>query len=98
MMVGESMGIKVSFYGIFREVFGKPVIEVNVKDPVNIGDLLEILCDSEERRKNIFNQQGEIKANVIVQRNGRHIDSFKGNLTILDEGDEIAILQMVCGG
>ena len=61
----KAMKIQVNFFATFREVFGAKKREVEVKPGTTIRKLLDLLFDTSERRKEIFDN-GELKPYIIV--------------------------------
>ncbi len=92
------MKVKVKFLAVFRELFGKKEIEVELKDDSNMQQLLNLLCDSDERRQRILDPSGEVRSRVVILKNGRHIHQFGGIQTKLEEGDEITVFPPMIGG
>ena len=91
------MKIKVQFFAGLRETFHSKEMGIELKGETNIGGLLDLLCDSRERREKIFDN-GKLKPYMVILRNGRHIQHLKGLKTELAEGDNIAIFPPVAGG
>ena len=87
----------MKFFGSFREIWGEKEKEIELQSGSNIGKLLEFLCDSSNRRDQIFNG-GEIKSYLAIMKNGKHIQHLNGLGTKLAEGDTIVIFPPVGGG
>lgn len=92
------MKVKVRFFAPFRELFGAYESEVELEGTSDVQELLNILCDSGERRDKIFGQFGELRPYVMILKNRQPIQIFDGVGTKLKEGDEIAIFPPVSGG
>ena len=92
------MKVKVKFLAFYRELFGASETEVEMGSPSDLQQLLNLLCDTEERRQKIFEGSGELSPYVLILKNGRHIHNLQGIQTKLEEGDEIAIFPPVGGG
>jgi len=92
------MKVKVVFFAPFRELFGAYESEVELEGTSDVRELLNILCDSEERRQKIFDQFGELRSYVVILKNGQSIQTLGGIQAKLKEGDEIAIFPPVSGG
>ena len=61
-------------------------------------ELLDILCDSDERREKIFDDSSKLRPYVTILINGQFIRTLNGVQTELEEGDEVAIFPPVAGG
>lgn len=92
------MKVKVKFFAPFRELFGAKESEMELKGAPDVQELLNLLCDSDERRDKIFDQFGELSSYVMILKNRQPIQILDGVRTKLEEGDEIAIFPPVSGG
>lgn len=92
------MKVKVMFFAPFRELFGVKESEVELSGTPDVRELLELLCDSDERREKMFGQSGELRSYVMIFKNGQSIQMSGGIRTELKDGDEIAIFPPVSGG
>ena len=92
------MKIGVKFYAGFRELFGDREKDLELPDGANIQDLLDLLCDSDERRQRILDPSGEVRSRVVILKNGKQIQSLDGVQTSLEAGDTIAMFPPLGGG
>jgi len=86
------------FFAPFRELFGVKESEIELSGTPDVRELLELLCDSDERREKIFSQSGELRSYIVIFKNGQPIQISGGIRTELEDGDEIAIFPPVSGG
>jgi molybdopterin synthase sulfur carrier subunit len=91
------MTIKAKFFAYFRDVFLGRERDVAVGESATVGDVLALLCDSPERRREIFAGE-ELKPHLVVMLNGVHVQSLKGLSTPLSPGDTLAIFPIMGGG
>ncbi|MDF0593139.1 MoaD family protein [Methanotrichaceae archaeon M04Ac] len=92
------MLIHVRAFASFREILGKET-DLDLEEASKVGDLLEILVSSHQGLgPAIFEEDGRVREYVIIMRNRERIDSLEGLATVLEEGDEVAILPPVAGG
>lgn len=90
--------IHVRAFASFREILGKET-DLDLEEGSTVGDLLEILVSSQQGLgPAIFEEDGRVREYVIIMRNRERIDSLEGLATVLEEGDEVAILPPVAGG
>lgn len=90
--------VKVQLFVDIREVFQAKEIEIELESARNVGDLLDLLCNTHERRQRIFDQSGQVRSDVTIFKEGRDIYFLDGVQTELKEGDTIAIFPLICGG
>ena len=81
------MKVTVRFFATYRDVAGKPQIEVEMDDGASLGDLLERLYDTYPKLK-------KWSESIICSVNRKYADDDK----VLEPGDEIALLPPVSGG
>lgn len=90
--------VKIKFFGHVGEVFQKREAEIELEGVSNIREVLDLLCNSYERRRVIFNQSDQIRPDVTILKNGRNIYFLGGIQTELKKGDAIAIFPLIAGG
>jgi molybdopterin synthase sulfur carrier subunit len=90
--------VKVEFYASMREVFQGKYREVELERPSNIRGVLNLLCNTYEQRHRIFDNSGQIRSDVNILKNGRHIKFLDSIETELKEGDIISIFPLIYGG
>ena len=92
------MKIHVKSFAYFRDILGND-LDVDLVQGSTVEDLLRnLICTHRKLRLAIFDDAGEIRANVIFMKNKKNIDYIDGLRTVLTDGDEIAILPPVSGG
>ena len=69
--------------------------EVELRGAPNVQELLDILCDSDERREKIFDDSSKLRPYVTILINGQFIRTLNRVQTELEEGDEVAIFPPV---
>lgn len=92
------MKIKVKFLASMRDLFQAKEREVNLPRGARFRHLLDLLCDSAERRECLFEKEGRLNPNVVFMRNGMPIQSLGGLEVPLEEEDVIAIFPFLGGG
>lgn len=97
-MKANSINIKVRFYASLSQVFQEKERDVQLEEKTTIRSLLNLLCNTDEHREEIFDKFGQISSSINILRNGRHISFLNGIETELEEGDRIAIFPLLYGG
>ena len=93
------MKISVKFGSIFREVFGADEMQIDLEPGANILRLLDILCDSPDRRVKIFDKSNtNVRPHVSITKNGRFILHLNWLQTELFDGDKVEIFILGSGG
>ena len=87
--------IKVTFYLGLGDLFGKETRDIELRDGASIKDVLQQLCDSEERHCTLFSVAGSINPLISILKNGKAIGDL--NL-ILKERDWIDVVPVIGGG
>ncbi len=93
------MKIGVKFYAGFRELFGDREKDLELPDGANIQDLLDLLCDSDEQRQEIYDDSGRLRNYVnIMLKNGRKVRFLEEPKAELQDGDVVSIFPPIGGG
>jgi MoaD family protein len=93
------MRIKVKFLATLKELFGGEEKEIEVAaGGSNILGLLNLLCDSPQRRQKIFGHSDRPRTYIQIFKNRVPVQSLDGVHTKLEDGDVIAIVPPVFGG
>jgi molybdopterin synthase sulfur carrier subunit len=92
------MKVKVKFFATFREIFGVAEKEVELNSKASVRNLLEVLCDSNECRRKLFDDTGKIRRDVKMLRKGKHIQLLDELDSELDDGDIISMFPSMFGG
>ena len=90
--------VKIEFYASMREVFQEKGREIGLGEMSHIREILDILCNTYQRRQRIFNHSGQLRPDVNVLKNGRNIKFLDGVKTEVEEGDVISIFPLIHGG
>ena len=92
------MKIHIRAFASFRDILGN-YRDIEVQEGSTAGDLLQSLISSNRNlRSAIFDEDGNVREYVIIMKNRKNIENLQGLKTVLDEGDEVAILPPVAGG
>jgi len=91
------MTVRAKFFAYFRELFGARERDLEVAAGASVGDALELLCDTPERRREVL-AAGGLKPHIVVMVNGVPVGSLQGLATPLSPGDTLAVFPLVGGG
>jgi molybdopterin synthase sulfur carrier subunit len=92
------MNLELRFFATFRDAVGQKTIEREFPDTTTIADVLDDLEDEFDGLRGQFLENGEIKPQVNVLRNGREVTHLDGLETRVEAGDRISIFPPVAGG
>ena len=92
------MKLTVRFYGHLRSLLeDKWELELELSESSNVSQLLSELKKDDQIRNVLFDD-GEMKSDLTIMKNGREIKYLDGRDTQLIQGDEISIFPLVAGG
>jgi MoaD family protein len=91
------MTVKTKFFAYFRDLFGGRERDLAVEAGASVGDVLGLLCDTSERRREVFAGEG-LKPHIVVMVNGTPVGSLQGLATRLAPGDTLAVFPLMGGG
>lgn len=92
------MRVQVRALAKFREIAGEEVA-IDLKDGSNLRDLLEaVVSDHPELYGDLLSPGGVIGDKVTILLNRKGVDLSDPEKTILEEGDEVALLPPFSGG
>jgi len=91
------MTVKTRFFAYFRDLFGARERDLELAAGASVGEALELLCDTPERRREVFAADG-LKPHIVVMVNGAPVGSPQGLATPLSPGDTLAVFPLVGGG
>jgi sulfur carrier protein ThiS len=87
--------IKVTFYFGLDDLFGKETRDIELRDGASVKDVLQQLCDSEERHCALFSVTGSINPLISILKNGKAIGDLNH---ILKERDWVDVVPVIGGG
>jgi sulfur-carrier protein len=93
----NTMKVTIKLFAYFRGLFGEKERRVTIKDTGSVRDILNELCDTPERRGEIF-AGDDLKPMIVVMVNGANLPAATGLDTRLADGDVVAVFPLMGGG
>ena len=92
------MRLELKFFATFREAVGSKFLDREYDDDATVHDVLADLEAEYEGLSGQLLDDGELKSQINVLKNGREVLHMDGPATTLDDGDTLAIFPPVAGG
>ncbi|MFB6305007.1 MAG: ubiquitin-like small modifier protein 1 [Haloferacaceae archaeon] len=90
------MEVELKFFATFREAVGSKFVTREVDDGATVGDLLAAL-EAEYEGLELL-EDGDLRPQINVLKNGREVLHMEGTATPLADGDTVAVFPPVAGG
>ncbi len=92
------MQIDLRFFATFREAVGQRDLEWEVADDSTVGDVLLDLETEFEGLDGELLEDGQVREQLNVLKNGRNVIHMAGSETDLEAGDLLSVFPPVAGG
>lgn len=93
------MQVELKFFATFREAVGQKSIERSFDDGATVGDVLAAIEDEyPELAGQILDDDGDIRPQLSILKNGREVVHIEGVDTALEDGDRLSVFPPVAGG
>ncbi|UTF53723.1 ubiquitin-like small modifier protein 1 [Natronosalvus rutilus] len=92
------MELDLRFFATFREAVGQKDLSRTVEDGATVGDVLAGLEKEYAGLEGELLQDGAIRPQLSVLKNGRDVVHMAGVDTDLEEGDRVSVFPPVAGG
>lgn len=92
------MRLHLKFFATFREAVGSKLIEREVDDGATVGEVLQGLEADYEGLDGQLLEDGELRPQINVLKNGREVLHLDGVDTTLDPDDTLSVFPPVAGG
>ena len=87
--------VELRFFANFREAVGQKTLEREYPDGTTVGEVLSDLV--EEYGLDVF-EDGDLRTQLSVMKNGKDVVHIDGVDTRLDDGDTLSVFPPVAGG
>jgi molybdopterin synthase sulfur carrier subunit len=93
------MELELRFFANFRTAVGQKVIVRTFESGTIVGEVL-VALESEfpELAGDILDEEGSIKPQLSILKNGREVIHMEGIETTLEDGDTLSVFPPVAGG
>ncbi|WIV68669.1 ubiquitin-like small modifier protein 1 [Natrialbaceae archaeon AArc-T1-2] len=92
------MELELRFFATFREAVGRKELEREFDDDATVGDVLETLEGEYDGLEGQLIEDGEIRPQLSVLKNGRDVAHMEGVATDLEDGDLLSVFPPIAGG
>jgi molybdopterin synthase sulfur carrier subunit len=89
------MTLELRFFATFREGVGQKTLEREYPDETTVGDVLTDLV--EEFDLDLF-EDGDLRPQLSIMKNGKDVVHLDGLDTRLEDGDTLSVFPPVAGG
>jgi molybdopterin synthase sulfur carrier subunit len=92
------MELELRFFATFRAAVGQKTIHRGFPDGATVGDVLAALEEEFEGLAGELIDDGEIRDQLSVLKNGREVLHMEGIDTVMEDGDRLSVFPPVAGG
>ncbi|WP_306056306.1 ubiquitin-like small modifier protein 1 [Natronococcus wangiae] len=92
------MELDLRFFATFRDAIGEKERTQAFDDDATVGDVLASLEDEYDDLEGRLLEDGAIRPQLSVLKNGRDVVHMAGPETGLEEGDTLSVFPPVAGG
>lgn len=92
------MELDLRFFANFRDAVGEKERTQTFDDDATVGDVLTALEDEYDDLEGQLLEDGEIRPQLSVLKNGRDVVHMDGPETDLEAGDTLSVFPPVAGG
>ena len=91
--------LELRFFANFRAAVGQKELTRRYESDTVVGDVLAALeSEFPELAGDVLDEDGNIKEQLSVLKNGREVVHIDGTATTLDDGDRLSVFPPVAGG
>lgn len=93
------MDTELRFFATYREAVGQKTIQRSYDDHATVGDVLaDLETEFDGLEGQLLDENGEIRPQLTILKNGRDVTHASGPETSLEDGDTISAFPPVAGG
>ena len=95
----EGIELDLRFFANFRSAVGQKEINRGFEAGTTVGEVLAAVeSEFPELAGDILDEEGNIKPQLSVLKNGREVIHMDGTGTALEDGDQLSVFPPVAGG
>ncbi|QCJ46037.1 MULTISPECIES: ubiquitin-like small modifier protein 1 [Haloprofundus] len=92
------MQLELRFFATFREAVGQKTIEREYDGDRTVGDVLSALEAEFGGLEGQLLEDGDLRPQINVLKNGREVLHMEGIETTMEDGDTLSVFPPVAGG
>ncbi|WP_224333921.1 ubiquitin-like small modifier protein 1 [Haloprofundus halobius] len=92
------MQLELRFFATFREAVGQKTIEREFDEGLAVGDVLSTLEAEFDGLEGQLLEDGGLRPQINVLKNGREVLHMEGIETTMEDGDTLSVFPPVAGG
>lgn len=92
------MDIELRSFATYREAIGQKTIERSYDEGATVGDVLADLETEFDGLEGQLLENGDIRPQLSILKNGRDVTHAQGSDTPLESGDTVSLFPPVAGG
>ncbi|KTG09109.1 molybdopterin synthase sulfur carrier subunit [Haloprofundus marisrubri] len=92
------MQLQLRFFATFREAVGQKTIEREYDEGLVVGEVLSALESEFDGLEGQLLENGDLKPQINVLKNGREVLHMQGIETTMEDGDTLSVFPPVAGG
>ena len=92
------MELELRFFATFREAVGRKVVEREFDAGAAVGDVLAAIEAEYPELGGEILEDGDIRPQLSILKNGREVVHIDGTDTALEDGDRLSVFPPVAGG
>lgn len=92
------MRLQLRFFATFREAVGQKTIEREYDEGLAVGEVLSALESEFDGLEGQLLENGDLKPQINVLKNGREVLHMQGIETTMEDGDTLSVFPPVAGG
>lgn len=92
------MDIELRTFATYRDAIGQKTIERSYDDGATVGDVLADLETEFDGLEGQLLDDGEIRPQLSILKNGRDVTHAQGPDTPLEDGDSVSLFPPIAGG